>query len=455
MKRPPIRFREKTYIITLLLFLVFLNAGIFTLAYYTQQQTADGEKAVCLAEQDVISRAFESDIKNTGKIGKFNTMHTYGSYYSEKQVFLAFSLEGETLYSSLPQGIEPSDNGYSATKRVDGKRYFIITATTESGYLLTYAKDVSYLDEDFKRISTVFVVFSLIASAILAIILFLILRKLSAPLERLRTATEEIARGNFSSRADDSGNDEFSMLAKDINKMATKVNEQLEHLAENAETKQLMLDNLAHEMRTPLTSIRGYAEYVMNANISEQERQEALEYIVSESERLRLVGERLLDEAFIRENGIVPEKTNMNELISKAVKTLLPKAKEKDVTVSAESDIIYLCCDPILMGMVVTNLTDNALKACNAGGRIEINCRKEEDNIIISVSDDGIGMTQQQLERITEPFYRTDKSRSRIDGGTGLGLSLCDKIVKAHGAKLIFSSQPEKGTKAFVIFTTL
>ena len=87
MREHRIRFREKTYIITLVLFLIFLNAGIFSLAYYTQERTATAEEAVCLAEQDVISRAFESDIENTGKVGKFNTMHTYGADYSEKQVF--------------------------------------------------------------------------------------------------------------------------------------------------------------------------------------------------------------------------------------------------------------------------------------------------------------------------------------------------------------------------------
>ncbi|MBQ9849047.1 MAG: HAMP domain-containing histidine kinase [Clostridia bacterium] len=447
------KFREKTYLITLVLFLIFLNAGIFSLAYYTHERATDSEESLCRAEQSLIVKAFEQDAEYTGRHGKLLLMHTYGSHYDDDNVFLCFTLDGNEQFNNLPEGVTPPKESYAATQRVNGKRYYLITERVCNEYIFTYAKDVSYLDSDFKSMSTVFVSASLVASAILAIILFFVLRRLSLPLERLKNTTAEIAQGNFDIRADDSGKDEFSLLASDVNKMSRKVREQFERLEENAESKQMMLDNLAHEMRTPLTSIRGYAEYIINAKIDEHERQEAAEYIISEAERLRLIGERLLDEAFIRENGIVPEQTDISELIHKAEKTLSPKASEKGVTITTAADKITVNCDPLLIGLVITNLADNAIKACRENGRVELGCRKEENNVIISVADNGIGMTAEQAERITEPFYRTDKSRARSDGGTGLGLSLCDKIVKAHGAKLVFSSQLGKGTTAFVIFT--
>lgn len=449
------KFREKTYLVTLVLFLLFLNAGVFSLAYYTQSRAIVAEESICHTEQSLIVKAFEQDAENTGKHGKIMIMYSYGSYYKENGVFLGFTCNDALQYNSLPEGVTPPDSGYASTQRVDGKRYYVMTEQLSDGYIFTYAKDVSYLDEDFKSMCTVFIAASVGASVILAVVLFFVLRRLSAPLEKLRKATAEIAGGNFGARASVAGKDEFSMLASDVNKMADKVQEQLCSLEESAETKQMMLDNLAHEMRTPLTSIRGYAEYVINARIDEQERKEALEYIISEAERMRHISERLLDEAFIRENGIKPEPTDLSTLVFNAQKSLMPKAVEKEVLINTTAQSITVNCDPLLIGLVITNLTDNAIKACRKNGRVEINCRTEDGSVVVSVSDNGIGMSADQLERITEPFYRTDKSRSRSDGGTGLGLSLCDKIIRAHGAKLIFSSLPGKGTKAFIIFTNL
>lgn len=447
-----LKFREKTYIVTLALFLLFFNSGIFALAYYTQQQTSDAEAAVCLAEQAVIARAFEDDTETTGTVGKVNIMHTYSAHYAKNEVYLAFHIDGKAQYSALPDGLEPLESGYSATKRVGGKRYYIVSDTTDSGYLLTYAKDVSYLDEDFEQIAVVFVLGSLAASVILAVILFFVLRKLSAPLEKLRAAAGEIANGNFESRADDKGSDEFSLLASDFNRMAEHISVQMDELEKSAKTKQTMLDNLAHEMRTPLTSIRGYAEYLRDAKISEEERIDATEYIISEAERLRLISERLLDEAFIRENGINRAETDLGELLTELRQTLSYKASVYGTELKTEISKAVVSCDRLLIGLMISNLTDNAIKACRGNGTVVIGCTADEEKTVIFVRDSGVGMTEEQLKHITEPFYRTDKSRARSEGGTGLGLALCEKIAIAHGAELRFESTVGEGTTAKIIF---
>lgn len=448
------RFKDKTYIITLVLFLLFLNAGIFSLAFYTHNQSTSAAEELCRSEQAVIAAAFEDDIKYLGPAGRAQVMLSYGIYYAEKDIGVAFyDSAGEKKYSSMPAELLMPQSGNSSTQRYNGRRIYLVTETICGGqYIFTYAKDVTYLDNDFKSISIVFILTSLGASALLAVVLFFVLHKLSSPLSKLREATEAISNGNFDIRADDSGKDEFSLLASDFNRMAEHISTQMSELEASAETKQQMLDNLAHEMRTPLTSIRGYAEYLLNANIDEKEKIEATEYIITESERLKLIGERLLDDAFIRENGIKPENSNLGAIAADAAKKLLFHAAQNGVELRVEAKSVWCDCDPLLVGMLATNLIGNAVKACRGNGTVTVGCNITDEKAVLFVRDNGVGMTPEQLSRITEPFYRTDKSRARNDGGTGLGLALCDRIVKAHSAELRFESKIGAGTTATVLF---
>jgi len=449
------KFREKTYLVTLLLFLVVLNTGIYSLAFYTYKTSVDAAESVCFAEERVIADAIAGDLAYLKEGASEQLVFlSYGSFYKEKGVSLAFCREGETLYSSLPKGADAPSVGYSKMQRIANKRYFLIAEqSAENGLTVIYAKDISYLDTDFQNIALMYIPTSVLASALLAFFLFLALRKLASPLEKLRAVSGEIASGNFSVRAPDEGKDEFAMLARDFNRMADRVEAHTIALEQGNRVKQQMLDNLAHELRTPLTSIRGYAEFLQNANISEEEKWEALNYIVSEAQRLGKISERLLDEAFIRENEIKKRSVSLEQLINDTVRTMHAKAAATGVVVLAEPCDMLCECDPILVGMLLSNLTDNAIKAC-AGCRnatVSVGCVREENGkSYLFVRDNGTGMTEQQIAHITEPFYRTDKSRSRSEGGTGLGLFLCARIVASHGWTMQFFSAPNRGTEARV-----
>lgn len=450
------KFREKTYLITLILFLVIFNAGIFSLAFYTYQKSVDAAQAVCYAEESVVREAFAGDIEYLSKEESLKkVMSTYGDFYARKGIYLSFSKDGSSWYSSLPEGLSAPGHNFSKERRIDGQRYFVMSrSVTETGFSMIYAKDISYLDEDFRNLAMVYIPTSLLASLLLALCLFFVLGKLVSPLEQLRAATKEMTEGNLAYRAKEQGKDEFSLLARDFNRMAEHMESHTKLLEENARMKQQMLDDLAHEMRTPLTSIRGYAEFLQIANISDTEKWEATEYIISEAERLKQIGERLLDEAFIRENGIRSQNGDLLDAVEIALRVLKAKAAEAGVLLRKEAVPVPTVCDPILLGMLATNLADNAMKACSSkqNGIVTIGCKTEDGRHVLFVRDNGVGMTEDQLTRITEPFYRTDKSRSRSDGGTGLGLSLCAKIADAHGAVLSFSSVPGEGTEAKVTF---
>jgi signal transduction histidine kinase len=289
-----------------------------------------------------------------------------------------------------------------------------------------------------------------VISALLAVLLYFVLRKLSRPLESLQKITESIEEGDLSITADESGRDEFALLAHSFNSMIGTIKEQMSALEENAEHKQMLVDNMAHELRTPLTVIRGYADYLERAAVSEEERFAAARYIISEAERLTKMSEILLDTAYIRENPPEMSEIELDEVLRGTAERLSAKARERAVELVCETEEATVRGNALLLSMLFDNLADNALKACATGGRVVMKCSAS----IASVEDNGKGMSADELAHVTEPFYRTDKSRSLSEGGVGLGLALCRNIVEAHGANLRFESEKGKGTKIFLDFTT-
>lgn len=212
----------------------------------------------------------------------------------------------------------------------------------------------------------------------------------------------------------------------------------------------MLVDNMAHELRTPLTSIHGYAEYLEKANTTEERRMIAAKYIMSESERLQKISEILLDSAFIRENQIEMKAIDLSAVLSDAAEKLHMRAGKANVEIVCDTTSVTVQGNETLLSMLFYNLTENAIKACSAGGKVRISCSGNQ----ASVEDNGKGMTEEQLVHIIEPFYRTDKSRSRAEGGAGLGLALCRQIVLAHRAEMHFESKTGSGTKVTVTFTT-
>ena len=269
-------------------------------------------------------------------------------------------------------------------------------------------------------------------------------------METLRKTTEKIETGDFSARVEERGNDEFTLVAKSFNLMLDTINEQMETLEQEADRKQMLVDNMAHELRTPLTSIHGYAEYLEKANTTEERRLIAAKYIMSESERLQKISEILLDDAFIRENEIEMSDIDLGAVLTDAAKKLQMRAENAGVEITCDTAPVTVKGNETLLSMLFYNLTENAIKACSAGGKVKISCSECQ----AVIEDNGKGMTEEQLLHITEPFYRTDKSRSRAEGGAGLGLALCKQIVLTHKAEMNFESKIGQGTKIIVTFTS-
>ena len=448
------RFWQKTYIFTLVIFLICLNIGILSLTLYTYQKNIEAAETAVAAEQYYIAMSFERDydalMESYENASPSLLMQSYGAHYGEKGLFIAFRKGAEELYSNFKSPYSV-DKGTLIHTDFEEKRHILISAMVCDGeYELIIAKNVESLDSEFRSLMTTYSVTAGSVSLVLAVVLYFVLKKLSGPLETLRKTTEKIETGDFSARVEERGNDEFTLVAKSFNLMLDTINEQMETLEQEADRKQMLVDNMAHELRTPLTSIHGYAEYLEKANTTEERRLIAAKYIMSESERLQKISEILLDDAFIRENEIEMSDIDLGAVLTDAAKKLQMRAENAGVEITCDTAPVTVKGNETLLSMLFYNLTENAIKACSAGGKVKISCSECQ----AVIEDNGKGMTEEQLLHITEPFYRTDKSRSRAEGGAGLGLALCKQIVLTHKAEMNFESKIGQGPKIIVTVTS-
>ena len=450
-----LKFWQKAYVLTLAIFLLCLNAGILVVAVYTNTENENSAVSSAQIQQSYIATSFERDVADLYDSSNEETlimlMSAYTEHYKNNDILLFFySAEGEP-YSSAQTGeiISKADSGYL---EIEEKRHLIIRQTLCDGTLeMIFAKDVSSVDDRFVKITATCVGLSVAISAALAACLYFVLRKLSKPVEALKTVTQKVESGDLSARACEIGNDEIADLGRSFNRMVQRIDSQMDALEKDAVNKQRLVDDMAHEMRTPLTCIIGYADILEKANVDESSKAMAAKYISSEANRLQKISQILLDCAYIRENPPKTDTLSLSSLVKDTAERLSPLAnKAKVALIVRSSEPVQVTASEPLLSMLIYNLAENAIKACKKGGEV-ILCTTGHT---VEVADNGCGIDEDKIAYLTTPFYRTDKSRSRADGGAGLGLYLCQRIADIHGAKLTITSQKGKGTCVRIDFTS-
>lgn len=213
--------------------------------------------------------------------------------------------------------------------------------------------------------------------------------------------------------------------------------------------------NVTHELNTPLTSISGFVETLQDGAAEDPEiRSKFIDIIAIESSRLkRLIEDLLVLSEIENKKEAAPEKIDVKRSITDTVEIIRPIAQSRRVDLIMQIEgPLYIKGSGDRFRQMMVNLIENAIKYSNEGGRVWIKGRKESGRIVISVKDEGIGIAEENLDRLFERFYRVDKSRSRKVGGTGLGLSIVKHIAALFGADLKVESEIGKGSEFFVIF---
>lgn len=272
----------------------------------------------------------------------------------------------------------------------------------------------------------------------MAILLLALVSRVTRPLTRLAEVANEIAAGNYDKRVVVQGRDELAQLTSDFNHMAGEIHDRVRQLQEESRKKQRFLDNFTHELRTPLTNIHGYSEIMLRTVFSEEDCIRYLQYMMQESKRLNQMSVELFNLTVLQNSEIERELVPCQALMAAAVQTLEQKAAQKQVELTfAESEQVLWGSWALLESLIV-NLCENALRACSPGDWVHVSFHPVENGPVLQVTDSGVGMAQEELSRIAEPFYRVDRARTRAEGGVGLGLYLCSEIARLHSAAIAF-----------------
>ena len=287
----------------------------------------------------------------------------------------------------------------------------------------------------------------LAGTALAALVIF---RPAQARLRALEDAARRFGEGDLSARAPAIGGDEVSAVADAFNRMAADLAARQAQLVEADRARRQLLADVSHELMTPLTAIRGYAETLGLAQFAPESKEglRAVKVIQEEGERIeRLVGD-LLDLARFEAGGIslAQESVDVDEVFERVAERHAKTAGDKQVSliIAPHEDDLRLVGDPMRIEQALQNLAANALKHTPPGGMVRLDARRAGDRVTLMVSDNGIGIPAEHLPHVFDRFYKADRSRSQ--SGSGLGLSIVKAIVERHGGTVTVRSVPHVET---------
>lgn len=341
---------------------------------------------------------------------------------------------------------------YTIENRSDAYWLVVTGKFTQSGksVFLLNARNITPVIEEKqlmqKRFTTTFIIVICVSAAVMVGLSFF----LTAPIKRLTRNTKLFTKGKYDERATVKSSDEIGELSRSFNRMADTIQDTIRQLELNAQQKEDFVANFAHELKTPLTSVIGYADMIYQRNdLTHREVKEAAGYIVNEGMRLEALSLKLMELIVLNRQDFMLTKMRADEVVQDVSDTLRPLMEKKGIRFTASAQGAYIRIEFDLFKTLLLNLIDNAVKA--DGKHIRFNGKLEGGRYVLSVTDDGRGIPKDQLDRITEAFYMVDKSRSRSQHGAGLGLAIASRIAALHDAQLEYQSEIGMGTVVMVV----
>lgn len=331
--------------------------------------------------------------------------------------------------------------------------YYVQTGTAVNAlnriiYLETM-RDITEVYDERARGFSVYRHLTLIMLAFSSVLMFFISSWLTKPIRLLTRATERMTAGDYSYRAKQISNDEMGRLTGDFNNMAAALENNINELENEVRAREDFIAAFSHELKTPLTSIIGYADLLRSRKLDDEKHFLSASYIYTEGKRLENMSLRLLDIIVTKRLDLEKQEVNA-KVFFEYIRDM--SANREDITVEVSYEEYKVNVESNLIKTVLLNLVDNACKASEKGSEVLVCGRRVTDGYLFSVKDHGVGIDENECKRITEAFYMVDKSRARSMNGAGLGLSLCSEILKLHDSSLIIESRLGEGsTFSFLI----
>ena len=359
------------------------------------------------------------DVENEVVVENFDPTVTAGSYYTTGNFFNSFDQEMMSVFA-------PITTNYKV-------RGYVVIHTAMS--------DIRASKENLLSISYIMLIIIFLLSLI---ILLFFTEYVYIPLKRITTATEQYASGNMHYELNVEGDDEIGYLAATLSYMASEI-------AKNEDGQKKFIANVSHDFRSPLTSIKGYLEAMLDGTIPPESYEKYLAIVLNETDRLTKLTNSLLTLNNLNTRGMVLEKTifDINQVIRDTAAsfegTLLKKNISIDLVLTGDEMLVK--ADMGRIQQVLYNLVDNAIKFSHHDSTIKLETTEKHNKIFVSVKDSGIGIPKDSLKQIWDRFYKTDLSRGKDKKGTGLGLSITREIIRAHNENINVISTEGVGTE--------
>ncbi len=457
------KFSRKLLLWTTIIIALTLGLSGYYFVNYVFRTSLNREIGQALDENSILRFAFETaalnvpvkyDLLQDSSVEQIASNLETGGQGTGR--LLRLSDEGKTvLYAS--DGFETDDellktvqeNQYSYRVIRLGDKYYIQTGSSVNALgralHLETLRDVSQVFAERDMGFTVFRRLTVLMLLLDIGIMYFIASRLTQPIKLLMQATKEMASGDYGYRARQVSNDELGQLTQDFNHMSEALEQTIGQLEGEVQAREDFVGAFAHELKTPLTSIIGYADMLRSRKLDEEKSLLSANYIYTEGKRLETMSLRLLDIIVTKKEGIKPQKVQSEVFFEYLRSMFLPK-EGMEFEFAYDQGVVW--ADVSLIQTVLVNLVDNACKASEAGGKIEVSGCAVQGGYRFTVRDFGIGIPAEELSKITQAFYMVDKSRSRSRNGAGLGLALCTEILAKHGSKLDIESTSGEGTVA-------
>lgn len=464
MRTHNVRFRDKIQIIIVLMLAISISiCGTWLISksfVSAKTQRIDAaQNAQRMAMYTLISTTGNNDLDNNKlsstlrvlerQVGqRFKLTDEYGNVIYQKQY------NDQSFQDGMTQKVSVDKMAWRIQINSFGEHEIQTASAISNGDKLYYLESIYPIESVYKSRDYMISSFLGITLILIAIGIF-VARKVSfwitGSLTSLAETARAIASGDLSERVNIKSDDEIGQLADDFNRMAEQVSDNINKLENAMQRQEEFMASFAHEMRTPMTSIIGYADLMRSQELPPDMRRQAANYIFTEGKRLESLSNKLLDIIVLQKTKINKQECKMSSLIEQVYGLLEKRMTECNIRVYINSDDSTWFVEPDLFKTLLSNLLDNARKSMPDGGDININAKKEADIWKIEVKDTGYGIPKEEIPKLTDAFYRVDKARARASGGAGLGLKLCSQIVKLHNGIMSFSSEQGTGTTVTVI----
>ena len=467
---------KKIFLYSVILFLLLFNGGgiiliekihsdnLNTVLKYVMYKYLNMESIMYLNTDYLmdIDVSSDSNIKNwLETIINGYSMNNIEQYdmelYSEDNKLIMSDLK-EKVRGKRLEILNAKENEKSFIIRTLNNRKFVFVSSIVNlenrNFKLIISKDIQYVYNERINNYKFFLIIDIITSIILAIIMYIISKSLTNPIKDLSNISKDIASGDYSKRANESkNNDEVGVLENNFNIMIDVIEDNIKELKYLNESKQRFIDSLNHEIKTPITSIIGYSDLLLKGNLDEDTKLKALTYINSEAKRLEVLNTTLLKLTLVREEKITLEKIQLIDIVNSVCDTLRYKLERKNISLNINLKEVEIFLDKQLIIVLMSNILDNGIKACETNAVINIEGDYNNESYVLKIIDSGIGIPAEDLDKVKEPFYMVDKSRSRKNNGVGLGLSICSEICKVHNINMDIKSQINEGTEVELTFS--